>query len=284
MTALASAWTLTLRDLTMGAGTRYRIYDAPQGLGLPAVRSSDSAYLSADGVYASGDYHDGRPLALGLVILGDTPAHAEDLARTLAGAWQASREDLELTIRVASDRSYLLRGRPRRCDLDLKELKYGHARAAVMFMGTDPRLYSAEATETIVPLGSGTMSGLTFPLTFPLAFQAGSVPPGLATLNNTGTTESYPTITIAGTVATPRVENVTTGATLELDLSLTGSDVVVVDMAKRRITYNGANALGALTSGSDFWALAAGENLVSFRAPISTTSATATFTYRSAWL
>lgn len=284
MTALASTWTLTLRGLEMGRETRYRIYDAPQGFGTPAVRATDTPYLLRDGVYATGDYHDARTLSMGLVVLGDSPEHAEELARTLAGAWQASRSDLELHIRVADDRTFLLNGRPRRCELDYKDLKYGHCKAAVQFVATDPRLYAGTETSTIVPLGSGTAAGVTFPLTFPLTFQTGAVPPGIATIGNEGTTDTWPVVTITGTVTDPRIENVTTGETLELDLALTGSDTVVVDMLNRTVTYNGANALGSIVSGSTFWALQPGENLVSFRAPVSTTVANATFTYRSAWL
>jgi len=283
-TTLASTWNLSLRGLLMGTGTRYRIADAPTGLGTPSVRSADTPYLDADGVYAAGDVHDARQLSLGLLVLGDSPGHAEELSRALGGAWQASRVDLELLIRVADDRTYSLAGRPRKCELDLKDLKYGHVRAAVLFVGTDPRLYDAVPTEVFLPLGSGVASGLTFPLTFPLIFQEGAVPPGLATITNQGTASTFPRVTITGDVTNPRVENTTTGASLALDLDMTAGDVVVVDMAAHAITHNGTNALGALAAGSTFWPLIPGANHVSFRAAVDTTSAVAALSYRSAWL
>jgi hypothetical protein len=266
----------------MGRGTAYRIYDAPSGLGTAPVRASDTPYLSADGVFAAGDFHDARPVALGLVCMGSSPAEAEQLARTLAAAWQASRVDLDLSIRMADSRTYLLRGRPRKCEVDTKELKYGHARAACLFVATDPRLYDSESTDVVLPLGVGVVPGVTFPLTFPMVF--GTSSPGVSTITNRGTVDTYPVITIAGEVGTPRLENITTGKTMELNLTMGVGDVAVIDMGAQTITYNGTNSLGALATGATFWPLIPGENQVSFRAPISSTVASATVSYRSAWL
>jgi Phage tail protein len=280
---LASPWQMSIRGLLMGRETPYRFASAPTGMGLPAIRTADTPFLAIDGSFAAGDTHDVRNVGASLFISGNSPAEAEMLAELLVGAWQASTVDLDFFIRVAGSRTSLLRGRPRRCEVDYTELKYGQARAAVLFTAMDPRKYNAEPTSVFLPLGTGVLTGATFDATFDLLFQpAGTPPPGVASVTNTGTATTFPTVTIIDAIATPSLQNLTTGKTLTLNLTMVAGDVLVVDMAKRSVRLNGASVLGAVATGSEFWSLAAGLNYVALRAPITTSGATGTMTYRSA--
>lgn len=124
--------------------------------------------------------------------------------------------------------------------------------------------------------------GVTFPITFPITFGASSGGTGTAT--NNGTAEAYPTITLTGPAINPTIYNETTGERIGLTLTLGASDSVVIDMARRTVLQGGStNRMGAITTGSSFWALSPGDNLIRFAAD-SYDTGTANLSFRSAYL
>lgn len=281
-----TTWQMSLRGLVMGRDTRYRFATSPEGLGLPALRTNDLAWLAEDGAYGAGDWMQPRLVRARLWVDGGTAAASEDLARTLVAAWAPSRTDLNLTVRVAATQDYLLRGRPRRCEVDLSTLKYGHASASVEFAALDPYLYDPDPVSGVIPLGSGASTlGVTPNLTFNLVFQpAGTTGPGVAYLGNLGTASTSPTVTITGPVISPRVENRTTGETFTLNATLVSGDTAIVDMAARTIKINGTSRLDALALGASWVTLQPGANEVAYRSSDGTPPAsTATVTWRHAW-
>lgn len=279
-------WQLSLRDLTMGADTAYRLQTAPEGLGVAPMRTNDMAWLAQDGAYGAGDWLQPRLVRAMLWVDGGTAAASEDLARTLAAAWAPSRVDLPLYVRVAAAQDYVLWGRPRRCEVNLASLKYGHAVAAVEFAALDPYLYAATQVTGTIRLGSGsTTLGVTPNLTFNLAFQpAGTSGPGVAYLGNMGTAPTALDVVLAGPVVTPRLENRTTGETFTMNATLLAGDTAVVDMAARTITINGTPRLDTLALGASWLTLQPGANEVAYRsADAIPPASTATVSWRHAW-
>jgi hypothetical protein len=279
-------WQMSLRGVLMGAGTRYRFASAPEGLGMPPMRTNDLAWLSEDGAYGAGDWLQPRLVRARLWVDGGNAAASEALARTLVAAWAPSRTDIDLGLRITSPLDYVLRGRPRRCEVDLSTLKYGHASASVEFAALDPYLYDADASTGTIPLGNATsVPGVTPNLTFDLVFQpGGTTGPGIAFAGNLGTAPTYPAIVITGPVITPRLENRTTGETFTLDATLVGGDVAVVDMKARTITVNGTSRLDALALGAKWVSLRPGANELAYRSSDGTPPAsTCTVTWRHAW-
>lgn len=286
MTTLTTTWQMGLRGLLMGRSTVYRFQTSPEGLGLPDMRTNDLAWLAEDGAYGAGDWLQPRTVRARLWVDAGSAQASEAAARTLVAAWAPSRTDLELQVRVADAQEYVLRGRPRRCEVDLSTLKYGHAQAAVEFVGLDPYLYEPEYTTGTIPLGSGTgYPGVTPNLSFALRFQpVGSTGAGVAFAGNLGTAPTYPLLTITGPVDTPRLENRTTGATFSLDAVLTAGETAVVDLKARTIAVNGTARLDALGLGAAWVALQPGVNELAYRSDDpSPTASTCTVAWRSAW-
>jgi hypothetical protein len=280
-----STWQMELRGLLMGRGTPYRFAAAPEGLGLPALRTNDMAWLADDGAYGAGDWMQPRLVRARLWVDAGDAAASETAARTLVGAWAPSRTDLPLELRVAA-KAYLAYGRPRRCEIDLAPLKYGHAEAAVEFAALDPYLYDTELVQGVVKLSDSlVLQGVTPNLTFDLRFQpAGTAGPGVVFCTNTGTAPAALTATFTGPAINPRIENRTTGKTFRLDATLASSDVAVVDMRARSITVNGTARLDLLAAGADWVPLAAGVNEVAYRSSDATpTDSTVTLAWRGAW-
>lgn len=122
--------------------------------------------------------------------------------------------------------------------------------------------------------------GSSFLWIFPLSFSGGGG--GTATMTNAGTATAYPTITIPGPVISPVISNSTTGQKIALNLTLVTGDAIVIDTKNRTITQGGStNKIGALMTGSSFWGLAPGDNVITYGANQYDTS-TAFLVWRSA--
>ena len=123
--------------------------------------------------------------------------------------------------------------------------------------------------------------GLHFPTPFPITWTGSGG--GSTTVTNAGTAAAFPVITIQGPVINPVLTNATTGERIALTLTLGASDTIVIDMFERTIIQGGAtNRMGALVTGSNFWALVPGENIIYYSADAYDTS-TSTLTWRSAF-
>lgn len=150
--------------------------------------------------------------------------------------------------------------------------------------GLVPSRYYARARSSLVPLDS-TFTGLSAPFTLELLcadprryLQAGSTQTGAAAIANTKADyRSFPTLTItmagAGNAAYT-VARAHTLATKTLVLNLSGTannDVVVVDMAKKRITKNTVEAPSLYVSGV-FFEMEPGTNTMTYTNPTNATS------------
>jgi hypothetical protein len=114
-------------------------------------------------------------------------------------------------------------------------------------------------------VGLPQAGGSSFPWHFPLSFGGGGG--GSTIVTNTGTATAYPTITIPGPVISPVISNSTTGQRIQLNLSLLTGDTLVIDTEAHTITQGGATSkIGAFMTGSSFWGLAPGANLITYSA------------------
>jgi len=279
---VATTWQMSLRGLTMGAGTPYRFQPgSPAGLGNAPVRSNDITRDSADGAIGAGDRSDPRLFRSALWILGDSPAHVDTLARALKSAWRPSKtDDLPLVVRITGE-SRVMFGRPRRCELDQRIARDGILGAAVEFTALDPFLYSPGVARSVtIPLGdSSSTPGLAFPAEWDWRFQPpGSAGPGVAFPNNKGSAPAPIRVSIPGPAVNPRIENRTTGISTVFPVTLADGDTLVVDgsLASPSVTLNGTDNLGALGF-VDFPTLDPGTNELAYRSdddPITASAAT----------
>lgn len=145
---------------------------------------------------------------------------------------------------------------------------------------TDWRIY-AETLNTI-SISLPQSGGVTFPIIFPITF--GSSSGGSSTVNNYGTVDSPPVITINGPVINPIISNDSTGEKIGLNLTLVSGDSVVIDTGNTTILQgNATNRMGYKNTGSTFWSLNPGDNAIRFSADAYDVG-TAVIAYRSAFL
>ncbi|MFJ8923847.1 phage distal tail protein [Streptomyces sp. NPDC102415] len=110
---------------------------------------------------------------------------------------------------------------------------------------------------------------------------------GAVTVDNDGDDDAYPIWTIKGPATSATLTNVTTGQTLVLTRTLTGTDTVVIDTRERRQTalLNGVTNLWPnLSDASTLWPLELDTNHLTLTVAGSTTATSVRMTYQPRYL
>lgn len=271
------------QGLTMGPGTPYIVTDWT-GYGTPDMRNSDDPWPLDHGTMTGPEYYDGRGVTLSVVVRGDSPSDAVDNADALLAAWQLdTRQDgfnevAPLTVKIPGRAARRLHGRPRRASLSPTSIRSSRVDATLEYFAPDPRWYSADLRSEVLNIGTPA-TGRSYPRQYNYGYGGGQS--NSTTLVNAGNFETRPVITITGTCNNPRIQNVTTGRTLRLNISLTSPDFLVVDCAKRTVLLNGTASRYAAKVG-DWLELAAGANQI--RLLTDAGSPIVSVDWRDAWL
>ena len=131
----------------------------------------------------------------------------------------------------------------------------------VTFVAADCNLYGINKnTSTLTyPIEGGT----TVPTAIPLSL--GSSSGGSIIINNTGSTTTYPIITINAPVINPYIINLTTNKFMQILYTLSeGSEPLVVDCNTNTIFQGSNDITGIQTQNSTFWGLNSGNNTINY--------------------
>jgi hypothetical protein len=276
--------TMTYNGVTLGPGGTAQIVDVDGLTGLPANRNGDVARPNAQGMLAGYDFMGTRSITLDLEVTatgGNTmPVNLETLraAFQMSTATQGGMSPLAsqvlaynfgqggtTTTNPGYNRQVIARVRkvdaPVNIEFASGAFQYGIAHVSVLLESIDPTIYDAnqQTGSTGLQASSG---GFTFPATFPATF--GTQSGGLLYCTNLGSTACYPLLTITGPCVYPRVEQQSTGVTLQFNTTLAATDILVVDC------YNGTATLDGTVSRLN--ALAAGSYISTFTIPASATA------------
>lgn len=164
---------------------------------------------------------------------------------------------------------------------DIRAEDKNATRLLVTFESEYPFLVSQTLfSQTINVINQG---GMGIPMGIPMDMGVGGT--GAATVTNGGNFEAYPVITFYGPLTNPSITNITTGKTLNLNLTLASeTDYVVVDIFNRTaLLYPGGTNARRYLSG-DFWTLAKGNNIINIGNPTYTSIGKAVLLYRDHYL
>lgn len=157
-------------------------------------------------------------------------------------------------------------------------------KGALLFRAHDPFWYDATPT-TVTYVTAPPQAFLGDPF-LPLKLTSDTVF-GTQTVDNTGDVESWPVWTVKGPAAGIRLDNVTTGKVIDLPITLTAAQTVVVDTRPFKKTVrrdDGTNLYGSLTATSSLWPLIEGAQTVRIEVPGSTADTYATLMYARRYL
>lgn len=127
--------------------------------------------------------------------------------------------------------------------------------------------------------------GAAFPVQFPVMFGASSSQ-GQGSLTNDGDIGAWPSMVIYGPIQRPKITNVTTGQSIELDVNLaSGSDTCIVnyDQDSLEISASNVNKYGKLTTDSVLFKIEPGQNDLTLTGQSIGSGAYATVSFNDSW-
>lgn len=147
-------WTATLRGLTLGATTGYKITEPGiAGMGVPQARTADQERGGLDGDVGGYDVLPKRTITIPVGVDGGSTGNADTdsaaawtLFVALKTAWKPSQANIELSMAFAGVTLVYL-GRPRGVDADLVYLGKGWVSCLLTFDALLP--YAVGEAETV---------------------------------------------------------------------------------------------------------------------------------------
>lgn len=246
--------------LLLGAGTPYDVIELDGWDDLPLIATTDVNKPTTPGAWAGPMFPGERILTLSVQVAGTagftgTPSTAQYAAnvaalRRLTAPSQDTTAEIPFVVQLAGQQLMA----SVRCQQRAMPITQGYAapgldKATFQFAASDGRRYVPTVQSASCGLYAAT-GGLTYPITYPITW--GSVTSnGTLTINNSGDYATPPLLTLTGGGTTPTITRQDTGAQLVIDLTLQGSDTLVVDVLNELLILDGSSLYSALDPSSD---------------------------------
>jgi hypothetical protein len=235
-------------------------------------------------MFTGRDFLNGRAITFTLQIMSDSAGTMQQyLAQLKANLLYQQQGTGTLQFQLPGRALQRVYGRVRRRNVKIDpDYVYGKSLATVEFFCPDPRIYDdAESGAVLIP---GANVGRTYNRVYPLVY-ATPIPGGSSTFSftNNGNVTVFPTFTLTGAMVNPRIINSTTGESINIVLTTSDADTLVVDPDMRSITLNGSPARNLLTNASSWFGFAPGTSNIGIVVD-STTSGVCTVTYRNGYV
>lgn len=267
-----------------GANSPYQVTLVDGLESLPTLRVQDANRGYQDGMFSGRDFLSGRTITIQMLIFAGNGQSAFQNFNSLQAnliPQQTGTTPLQFQLSPAGGLQFVnarVRGRKSVVDPDYT---YGFIKAEYEFFCPDPRYYdNAVNTASLIvqtPLGRGY--DRTYDLTYGGGTQAGT-----GSVINQGTTTTYPFITITGPATNPIISNLTTGASMSFNYTMSSTDVITIDLLNKTILLNGNPARNLIT-GTSLWIDApVGTSQFYFSATGTATGAGATINYYNAYI
>ncbi len=284
------------RGLVVGEGTEYHIEGAVDGLYSVEMRSGDRAVPRGHGYIRGPDYANARTVVIPLTVVGAPHSFdVHDRLNTIRSTFVPTPEDEHWLSwwPLPYGQTIALSGRVTRLGMtySAKSAREGVWRSVVQFRAADPFLYSGESYAAVVPIfGIGDSGGFDLPTELPLDLAA-AVPirENIHNVVTVGRRPAIPVLYPGTTLSTVRVDNVTTGASIQIDTAVPQGDTLVADMHSYMRSLPGPHIhIDGSTRFSDWqqpripFALAPGDNVMEFTTD--GVDVVCLFTWRDVWL
>lgn len=250
------------------------------GLDAPDIRLLEASRDGEHGAYSYAKYYDKRTVTLELVIYSQGEGYLDALKSNFKPNdsgdwlfWKPPEEDVRL-----------LFCKPIKFRYSVPRLRAAAQRieAQLIFQADDPRWYGV-TNSAIIKYPVLVQTGRIYPKMYPFVY--GTVQTGgQLSIFNEGSIPTDPTFAFTGPVSHPSVYNQTTGQTMFLDINLTASQSLFVDVVNKAISINGVPAASVLRVNSDWVTLVEGNNELFFNAVSAGASASVVVASRNAWV
>lgn len=278
-----------LAGLVFGAGASPYIMRSWGGLGTPQLRASNDSVRPQDhGAYVGPEFYTGRTIHLNMTARGRSDSEVIQVYDRFMQAWHFDSTGLgretalqPLTFKLPGQAERVAYGRPRRLVAQTERIVAGLIHFTAEFYTPDPRFYSSIQKSETLNLATAAI-GHGFPQGFPRGF-GGVTDSAARNMRNEGSFVSQPTIRVRGPVTNPYIENQSTGEAIQLNMVIAADEYVDINFNDRSVLLAGTQSRYSAKQGS-WWTLRPGDNSVRFGAASYDPTATATVSWRDAWL
>jgi hypothetical protein len=249
-------------DLLFGPGSQYAVTGVVGLDDLPDIRTDDIERPGQHGDYTGPDWTGPRTVQLKLGLRGESPDDLRALSLALRAATQPQAEPAPLQF---LDQDVLVWAKVRKRSIPYDaEFLWSIGDAALELYCADPYLYGLTEKSASTAAYSPS-SGRTYPLVHPRTYGTAGTAGRIAAVN-AGASAAYPVLRIDGPVATPAIEQVTTGGVLTLDATLQPGEFVTIDTRTRAVLFMDASPRRAWVRAGSVWPqLQPGANELAFR-------------------
>lgn len=263
-------------------------YFAPKGIvGTEAPAFSVSSYNRAgeDGIRIPTVYARERRYTLEVVVKAATAATHATLRRALMAKMMPNRDTSDIL------QSKVLRfvdydGADYSVNVQVMSFTVGEQNSRISrfqldLLGEDFAIYGT--TQNSLALTPASPGGFSIPFSIPFSFSGGVTGSGYAT--NGGTIDTYPLITLNGSLTNPIIHNVTLGKFIQLQMTINNGSSVVIDMRNKTIVQGGVTSqISKMTDASDWWYLQPGANEISLVTSIAGEAGSAQLVWNDAYV
>lgn len=262
--------------LTLGDGN-FHITEI-DGLGAADIRTSSFLFSGRDGGLVTDQFYGFRNIDIAGTIVSPTcDQHELDRAAFLEAI--PINQNIPVYITTFAGNRYLVNCRVVRPSL--KHLTGGQMSDFLLQLTAgDPLFYDAQGDDEQTAIVERVVEngGYDTPYDLPVDWEQGGAP---TIVTNNGNAIYYPTITLTGDGTDPRLTNLATGESFELDLSVVPGDEIVIDMYNRTVTLNGSDIIGNKTIDSVWWGLLPGANAIALTSDSASDELEAEITWRN---
>ena len=258
---------IRIGDIKFGGDSKYQIEPGISGLDSADIRTGDGLYAGVDGGYISSQLYGFRVISFtGFYVAGDCDER-DSLRETLLRNIHI-RYLYPVFVRTFTGKYYFTEGYLTDIKAEIDSPRANEFQITITC--PDPVLYdggnginsdSAWMEQTIYKEKAG---GFDIEYTSPVQWVSGQ----MATLiDNIGTIDTYPIITLRGNYHNPKITNLTTNQFIHIQRNILDTQEVVIDMKKRIITLKDAGGnittiASNRTINSSWWTLTRGENKI----------------------
>lgn len=273
-------------NFLFGAGTAHTLQSLDGIQGLPSIRNQDDDQGYSDGMFSGNDFLSGRTITITLQTFatagGNTAQQNYNLLKAALLPQSSGTTPLQFQLAGTSLQRINCRVRNSITPVDI-DYTLGRITSQWTFFAPDPKFYDDAQKSTIITINNSIGRG--YNRTYPKLYGGGTANTAYTAVNNSGWANSYPVITITGPITNPTIGNYTTGQFISLTGTFTANDVIVIDLASRLITKNGASARNLITGTSTWFNAPSGASQFYLNGTGTTTGiTTATIAYRNAYI
>jgi hypothetical protein len=270
MPVLSSDLTFQLGDtgVTLNTDSVFPFVDITQVSGLDSApfRTSQRDHEGTDGAFIDAEFETGRDLILTGTVYAD-PNTMESYLDQLVYNYQPSKVRIPFYFKAPGVGERVLFVKPLGCQYNWDALRRtGQANIQFSMFAEDPRKYSSTLQTGSMIQGSTVTTGRSYNKGYNFGYNTTILVPDSTTVTNNGNREAPAIITITGPVVNPQIISDTAGKTLAFNITLSATDVLVIDLVNHTVVLNGTANRRSTLLAPNWFLLQPGVNILRFRA------------------